>query len=424
MEISQPRGVRDFGPSEAIARKEILGVVEEVFKRFGFYPIETPSIESLDVLSAKAYGEESTKEVYKIEEDDSALRFDLTVPMARYVAMNRSIPLPFKRYQIGLAWRREEPQRMRYREFLQADVDIVGSSEVASDAEVVATTALAIEELGINNYKILLNDRVLLDGILDSFNVDRAKRTDVIRSIDKLAKIGVEGVVTQLVALGLERKSAEKIIEFINEEGTSEDKLERVSSSVKDKGEIDKMNSLLELLKAYGIEKKVSVDLALARGLDYYTGFVWEFVLTEDKKRLPTIAAGGRYDNLIGLYASKGIPAVGCSIGIDRVYEALKNKPLVNTYAKLFVAHIGDNNYRYALDVANRARGAGVYTDLNITKRSISKQLEYANALRFRYAMILGDQERSANKVRLRDLLNGKEEILALEEALDTIKNE
>ncbi|MDE1825174.1 MAG: histidine--tRNA ligase [Candidatus Micrarchaeota archaeon] len=422
MAISQPRGVRDFGPGEAIAREKITAVIEETYKRFGFSPLETPGVELLDVLSAKAYGEETSKQIYKIDDDDSGLRFDLTIPMARYVAMNGNMPLPFRRYQIGQVWRRDEPQKMRYREFTQADVDVIGSGSVESDAEVIAAPAQAIEELGIKDFAIELNSRVFLDKILASFKVPQERSAAVIRAIDKLQKIGRDAVTEQIAKLGVPQRDSEKLLEFLLEGGDNSQRLESVAANIEGtKEEVEKARRLLELLSNYGVEENVSLQLSLARGLDYYTGFVWEYIAMQGTTRLPSVGSGGRYDNLIGIYARKGMPAVGSSIGIDRIYDLISGNPVINTYSKLFIACIGQENYAYALGMASRARGAGIYTDINIMERSLSKQLEYANALKVRYAMIIGPQEVRDKSVKLRDLVSGEEVALTADEAIEKI---
>ncbi|MDE1827536.1 MAG: histidine--tRNA ligase [Candidatus Micrarchaeota archaeon] len=423
MPISQPRGVRDFGPGESIARKRIISVVEETFKRFGFSPIETPALENMEVLNTKAYGEESVKQIYKIADDESALRFDLTIPMARYIAMNSNMPLPFKRYQIGQTWRRDEPQKMRYREFTQADVDIVGSDSVEADAEVIAAIAVSLEELKLTDYKILINSRIILDAVLDSFGVQKEKQQPIIRVLDKLEKIGRQETTNQIAKLGVEQRTSEKIVEFITESASGDEMVGKVASTVPSaKAEFDRLKALMALLSSYNLQGSVTFSPSLARGFDYYTGFVWEFVVYYQGKLLPTLAAGGRYNNLLEIYAKKSMPAVGCSIGIDRVFDVLESQPLINTYAKLFVATIGDENYGYGLMVANSARAKGIYTDINMTKRNVSKQLEYANALKFRYAIIVGNQEKAAKNVKLRDLLSGEEEALSLDEAIEKMK--
>jgi histidyl-tRNA synthetase len=422
LQISTPRGVRDFSPSEAISLRYIAGVVEEVFKRFGFYPIETPAIENLSVLNAKAYGDESTKEIYKIDGEDAGLRYDFTVPLARYVASNKDIPLPFKRYQTGAIWRRDEPQRMRYREFLQADLDIVGSSEPESDAEVIAAPAIAIEELGISDYTLLLNSRSILRGILEFFKVPADKQVPVVRAIDKLQKLGREATSQQLAALGLVAESCDGLLGFLETKGDNEEKLEKLCASVASaKPEAERMKDLLKMLGAYGLRGKVVVDFSLARGIDYYTGFVWEFVVEENGKRLPSFCSGGRYDGLIGLYSDRSVPATGSSIGISRVFDIIGGSSPTRTLAKVFIAYVGENR-DYAMSVARSLRGEGVYTDINCVRRSLSKQLEHASSLKVRYVAILGDAERSANKLKLRDMLSGEEEMLGVDEAAEKLK--
>ncbi len=422
-EPSLPRGTRDYSTGEAIARREIVGVIEEMFKRFGFSPIETPTIENLGTLYAKTYGEESGKEIYKIEGEDAALRYDFTVPLARFVAMNKDMPLPFKRYQIGSIFRKEEPQHMRYREFLQADIDIVGSEEVISDAEVVALAGQILDELEVRDYKILINDRIILEGILDSFGLEKGKELDAIRVIDKLYKIGREEVVNQLSKFGLAQEKAYALIEFLSEEMSNEEKINKVKANLGLEGEVKKLEELLSLIAKYGIKGEIVLDLTLARGLDYYTSFVWEFVkYDEEGKRLPTIVAGGRYDNLIGIFTKEKIPATGISIGIDRVFDVMNAKAERKTFARVFVANIGDT-IPYALSVANYLRKSGIYTDINLTKRGISKQLEYANSLKFRYVIIVGESEQSSNKVKLRDMVTGNEELLGLDEAIKLIES-
>jgi len=424
VEPSLPRGMRDFNTAEAIARREVLAVVEETFKRFGFSPIETPALENLNVLYAKTYGEESGKEIFKIEGEDAALRYDFTVPLARFIAMNKDTPLPFKRYQIGPIWRKDEPQRMRYREFLQADIDIIGSSELISDAEVVAVAAQVLDELGVSGYKILINDRIILNGILSFFGVPKERNVEAIRLIDKLPKVGNEEVIEGLVGLGVKQENARSLIEFIIKEEDNDEKLNRVEANIGIKEEINKLRELIRLIGLYKVKGDIVVDLSLARGLDYYTSFVWEFIVyDENGKRLPTIVAGGRYDNLIGTFLNQQIPATGISIGIDRIMNVIGSSTDRKSYARVYVASLG-NVLDYLLYVANALRAAGVNTDINVTKRNIAKQLEYANAMRFRYVAIVGEREQSSNKLKLRDMISGNEELLDIDEAIKVIKGE
>jgi len=424
VEPSLPRGMRDFNTAEAIARREVLAVVEEMFRRFGFSPIETPALENLNVLYAKTYGEESGKEIFKIEGEDAALRYDFTVPLARFIAMNKDTPLPFKRYQIGPIWRKDEPQRMRYREFLQADIDIIGSSELISDAEVVAVAAQVLDELGVSGYKILINDRIILNGVLSFFGVPNEKNVEAIRLIDKLPKVGNEEVIKGLVGLGVKQENARSLIEFIIKEEDNDEKLNRVEANIGIKEEINKLRELIRLIELYKVKGDIVIDLSLARGFDYYTSFVWEFIVyDENGKRLPTIVAGGRYDNLIGIFLNQQIPATGISIGIDRIMNVIGSSEETKSYARVYVASIG-NVLDYSLYVANTLRAAGINTDINVTKRNIAKQLEYANAMRFRYVVIIGEREQSSNKLKLRDMISGNEELLDIEEAIKVIKGE
>jgi len=424
VEPSLPRGMRDFNTAEAIARREVLAVVEEMFRRFGFSPIETPALENLNVLYAKTYGEESGKEIFKIEGEDAALRYDFTVPLARFIAMNKDTPLPFKRYQIGPIWRKDEPQRMRYREFLQADIDIVGSSELISDAEVIAVAAQVLDELGVSGYKILINDRIILNGVLSFFGVPNEKNVEAIRLIDKLPKVGNEEVIKGLVELGVKQENARSLIEFIIKEEDNDEKLNRVEANIGIKEEISKLRELIRLIELYKVKGDIVIDLSLARGFDYYTSFVWEFIVyDENGKRLPTIVAGGRYDNLIGIFLNQQIPATGISIGIDRIMNVIGSSEETKSYARVYIASMG-NVLDYSLYVANALRAAGINTDINVTKRNIAKQLEYANAMRFRYVAIIGEREQSSNKLKLRDMISGNEELLDIDEAIKVIKGE
>ena len=338
-----PRGVRDFSPAEAISRKYIIGVVEEIFKRFGFDPLETPAMEKKAILTAKAYGEESTKELFEIEGEDDGLRYDFTVPLARYVASNRDIALPFKRFQIGSIWRKEEPQKMRYREFTQADIDIVGSTEIDSDAEVVAAAAMALEALGIRNYILLINDRRLLAEILTFFKIPQDKQKPVMRILDKMQKISRQEILEMFAKTGINSKAAEELLNFLEQKGDNDAKIQRVSSNVDGAREYaNKIKEMISLLGGYGLSGQVEIDFALVRGLDYYTGPIFEFVIEENGKRLPTICGGGRYDKLIGIYAKKEIPAVGIGMGISRLYDLAGSKNAAKTYAKVFIAFIGE----------------------------------------------------------------------------------
>ncbi len=424
MPMELVRGVRDFGPREAVKMRYITSKIEEMFRRFGFYPIETPSIESMDVLNAKVYGEEAGKEMYSVEGGKAGLIYDLTVPLARYVSMNRDLVMPFKRYQIAKVWRRDEPQKMRSREFMQADIDIVGSKEPVSDAEVVAATALALESMGLMNYKILINSRIVLNAALRLFHVTDELNPKAIIVIDKLGKISTSEALSQLVSVGVPGKDAEALLNFVGEKMENKEKFQKILTNAPEtKEEVERLTAILDTLDAYGIQGEVMFDLSLARGLNYYTGAVWEFVAFDnDGKRLPSIASGGRYDDLIGLYSKPGYPAVGISIGISRLFEVLDLRGLGPGYTAAYVANINKDALQYAISVANTLRASGINTDLNATSRSISKQLEYANAMGIKYVVIVGKSELDAKKVKLRDMGSGSEELLDIVDAINKIK--
>lgn len=423
MAMELVRGTRDFSPSEAISLKETISVIEEIFKRFGFYPLMTPSMEAMDTLNSKAYGQQSRNEIYALDDGKTGMRYDLSVPLARYVSMNKDITMPFKRYQIEKVWRRDEPQKMRAREFIQADIDIVGSTDPISDAETMAAAALAIEALGIDDYVILLNSRIFINAILDKYKVPRDKQMAAIVAIDKLAKTTRKEVIDQLSAIGIDQRISESMLNFMKDEMDNEQKLQRLATETDGvKAEVGRMLELLKTVGSYGLRGEITIDFSLARGLNYYTGAIWEFVAFRDGRQMPTIVAGGRYDGLIGLYTKAAIPAVGTSIGVNRIFELLQNGKSAQTYAKIFVAYIGKDNAGYAIGIANMLRGRGLYADLNAKERNISKQLEYANSLRIRYAVIVGNAEREQNKVKLRDMINGSEQMLNIDELIQTIK--
>jgi histidyl-tRNA synthetase len=375
------------------------------------------------VLNAKVYGEESGKELFEIEGEESGLRYDFTVPLARYVASNRDLPLPFKRYQIGNMWRKEEPQKMRYREGIQADIDIVGTKEIDADAEVIAAASMALEQLGIRNYVVVINSRQMLQKIMEYFKVPAEKSTQALRILDKLQKLSGEEILKQFAAAGIDRRVGEELLSFVKQEKSNDEKLQMMSANIPEsKAEVDRMTELLSLLGEYKLNGRITVDLALARGLNYYTGFVWEFIIEEDGKRMPSIGAGGRYDNLIETLSKRSVPAVGSSLGISRIFDLIAPEDGKKTYAKVFIAFIGQQNRGYAISVANMLRGNGVYVDLNTTSRNLSKQMEYAGSLRIRNVLILGDKEREQGKVKFRNMETGVEELISIEEAIRKLK--
>ena len=422
MTISLPRGTSDFKPEEAITLKAIKKKIEHVYRLYGFYPLETPALELLETLTSKAYGEENEKEIYVIDGKIEGLRYDLTVPLARYISMNKDIVLPFKRYQIGAVWRMDEPQKMRDREFFQADMDIVGNTNITAEAELLSATMSALSSIGITSASILINSRVLLGSIMDHFGINGELHIPIMRIIDKLQKIGKEETKKQIIQKGINDNTATELLDLILSDTGNAEKLSKLENMLgESKAEIEKLMTLLSLLKKYGIDKEIIIDLSLARGMEYYTGLIWEVVLIENGKRLPSIASGGRYDKLIGKYLKRDIPAVGSSIGINRVFQIL-DKNNTRTYAKAYVAYINKENQEYAISIGIALRKNNISTDINLLERGITKQLDYANALKIPYVIIVGSIERTSNKLKLRNMSTGEEQMLDLESSIKFLK--
>lgn len=420
-DIPYPRGVRDLMPNEALFRAELVKKAESVFQRFGFLTIDTPAFESLKVLMAKnAIGEDNTL-IYEIKDEDLGLRYDHTVSFARYVGMHQELPLPFKRYCIGKVWRKDEPQKNRYREFMQADIDIAGGTPSFCDAEVVAAIATALDEMGIN-YTIKVNNRRIVDDLLLGSGLTPEVSKNAMRAIDKTDKIGAEKVNELLLALGIGKDLLEHINSFIRMEGGTEEKLSYAESVVKDKAAVAELRTVMELLAKYNVRGSFKVDFSLVRGLDYYTGLVFE-VVDASGAIGASIGAGGRYNKLISLYGPREIEAVGASLGIDRILDLMDYSSSVQyTFANTFVAYINESNYPYALEIANGLRKNGVNAEINLTKRNISNQLSYANSLKFKFALIVGGSEEKEHKVKLRNLVSGEEVTLGFDEALAIVK--
>ncbi len=423
MTLELPRGTKDYGPKESMRLKAIISKVEDTFRKFGFYPITTPAIEKIEVLSSKIYGSDANNEIFLLDGKEAGLRYDLTVPTARYFAMNKGTALPFKRYMIAEAWRRDEPQFMRGREFIQADLDVIGSSEITAEAEVIAATALALEGIGITDYTILLNNRILLSAIMDKFAIPKDKQLQAMRILDKLAKLSAEEILKQMDAIGVSKDTAEQLLNFIKVEEGTQQKLTRIEANTDStKATVEKMRNLISLLGLYHINGELSIDLSVIRGLDYYTDTVWEITATTSGKKTLAIASGGRYDSLIEKYSKVHTPAVGSSIGISRVVELLEAKSGAKTYADVYISYMDNESIKYAIEVANIFRNSGINVDLNMTQRNISKQLEYVNTLSIKYVCIIGPSEVQTGLITLKNMYKNEETQIGPEEAVSKIK--
>ncbi len=407
-------------PSEALFRNELLKRVESTFQLFGFSAIDTPTFEPLAILKAKNAIGEDTKLIYELKEENLGLRYDLTVSLARYMAMHQELPMPFKRYQIGKVWRREEPQKLRYREFTQADADIVGGVKALADAEAIATGAYALESIGVD-YVIEINDRQLMEKVFEKLGMNGKFFVGAARAIDKLEKIGEDKVSEMLRELGISADAVDGMIELEKLGGSNAEKISYVEKLLGEASATKDLKDTLAALAQYSMHGDAAIDFSLMRGLDYYTGIVFEFKAKNDLKG-PSVGGGGRYDNLIGIFAGKPMPAVGVSLGVDRILELLEySKSTECSYAKAFVAYVKEKNYSYALKVANMLRSNKIATEINISSRNLANQLAHANSLKIKYVIIIGDVEEKAGELKLRNLTSGEEQILSIEDAVVVI---
>jgi histidyl-tRNA synthetase len=419
-DLPLPRGVRDLMPNEALFRNEILKKIERVFQSYGFLTIDTPSIEDLTVLKAKGGIGEDSKHIYEMKDEKIGLRFDNTISLARYISMHQHLPMPFKRYYIGKVWRREEPQKLRYREFTQADADIIGGESAHADAEILALGAAVFEALGFD-CRTEINDRRITDSVLVKLGVPKEKVVDAMRIFDKLEKVGQQKMVQMLSELGFDKKLIENLSEFMNLSGTNEQKLAKVEKMAGDKGITMEIRKTLELLKAYKTNGEVVFTPSIMRGLDYYTGLVFEYKDSSGAV-IQALGAGGRYDNLIGKLGGKPMAAVGFAVGVDRLLETLKfSESEEYTYAKVFVSYVKENNQKYALGVAGALRKAGIPTDVNLSSRNLSNQVSYASSIKTKYLVIVGDSEEKGKKVKLKNLATGEEKTVAIGDAIENI---
>lgn len=400
-----PKGMRDILPDDMMVREKVRERIIRFYRTYGYRPLDTPAMEYLETLKAKA-GEEVSKQIFVLEGERLGLRFDLTVPLARVSATNE-FPRPFKRYHIANVWRREEPQKGRFREFLQADVDIIGSESMRCEAEVLTLAMDLCESFGFKKPRILLNNRKILDALAKKIGFDEQK-DEVFRILDKMDKIGKKDTEKMLrEVLG---KKADELLKYIKTSGTNKQKLDAVRK-VEDQG----VKELEEILALCNFD--IEIDLALVRGLGYYTGPIFEIKLSDD---IGSVMAGGRYDNLLSVYGQPG-PATGISIGIERLITLIKERENgvgKKTYTRVFVACAKPEFYKDTLAVAAELRRNGIAAETDIKERNLRKQFDYANSLGIQYTAIIGAREKESGTVTLRDMVSGNEEILEISDAI------
>lgn len=448
---SLPKGTRDFGPLQMSRRKFILNTIEKVFKKYGFQPLETPAMENLSVLTGK-YGEEGDKLLFRIlnsgdflkktspaEYDKGAnamlplitekgLRYDLTVPFARYVVMNRNeVTFPFRRYQIQPVWRADRPQKGRYREFYQCDADVVGTDSLICEADIIMMIDEVFKNLGITEYTVKMNHRALLSALAEKINAPE-KAADLFVAMDKLDKIGKEGVINELLQKGFSDEAIAILEPVFDFKGNNDELLNFMESHFKgiDKGEsgIADIRSILNYLNNYGSEAAhLALDITLARGLSYYTGAIFETVINNVK--IGSVSGGGRYDDLTGVFGMPGVSGVGFSFGVDRLYDVMEELNLfpreTTRSVKALIVHFSENNKIYSLGVLKKLRDAQISAEVYPDNAKLKKQLMYANKKDIPYVIIIGDNEQESGRLTLKNMASGDEDNITIDKIVEKL---
>ena len=450
MKPSIPKGTRDFGPQEMARRNYIFNTIRQVYELYGFQQIETPAMETLQTLMGK-YGEEGDKLLFKVlnsgdclakvtDEElkernplhlaakmcEKGLRYDLTVPFARYVVMHREeLQLPFKRYQMQPVWRADRPQKGRYREFWQFDGDIVGSDSLFNEVELMQIVDSVFNRFGVR-VQIKINNRKILSGIAEVIGA-ADKIVDITVAIDKLDKIGIDNVNAELREDGLTDEQIQKLQPIILLDGTNEEKLNTIAEVLKESETglrgVEETRFILDTLKASALKNELQLDLTLARGLNYYTGAIFEVKALDVE--IGSITGGGRYDNLTGIFGMPGISGVGISFGVDRIYDVLNAldaypKDATNGTRLLFI-NFGNSETAYCMPVAAKARQAGIRTEVFPDAAKMKKQMSYANAKQIPFVALAGENEISEGKFTLKNMQTGEQQLLSPDELINVV---
>ncbi|HKQ99944.1 MAG TPA: histidine--tRNA ligase [Pyrinomonadaceae bacterium] len=460
---TQPaRGMRDFLPADVRRREYVIGVIREVYERYGFEPLETPAVENIETLLGK-YGEEGNQLIFKIlkrgehektGEADLALRYDLTVPLARVVAEYRAtLPKFFKRYQIQPVWRADRPARGRFREFYQCDVDALGSRSVIVEAELCAAASDALSKLGFTNFTIRLNHRQVLTGVLDAAGVPTEKHADALVALDKLDKIGREGVEKELAGRGVAPEAGENLLDFfaglhelaqaaeIAADGRAESGaqalnvatlgrlVEFVGDHEKGARGIDELRSIIDFAAMSDAGRRIRIDPSLARGLSYYTGAIMEINVPD---LAGSLGGGGRYDNLVGMFSGQDVPACGFSLGLERIIVVMTEREMFpaalrSSPADVMVTIWSEERLEDSLKLAGELRTEGVRVDLYPEAEKLGKQFKYASSRGIPFVAVVGDEERARDEVALKNMKTGEQRTVPREQAaaalLDSIRS-
>lgn len=430
----QPRifkGARDFLPEQMIHRERIVDTMRKVFRKYGYAPVETPAIEYLDILTGK-YGEEADRLIYKLNyktgtKDEAALHYDLTVPFSRMVAMNKDLATPFKRYQIQPVWRADRPQphQGRFREFYQCDVDCVGSESMLIEAELIAITYEVLSLLQIPDFLIKINNRKILNGITQFVGLDTSFVSEICTSIDKLDKVEWQEVEKELSSKQIAQSSIDKLHQLLSKQLTLQqlkEELKDIEIAVEGIREIEAIFNFLDIL---GIPKQYyTFDIALARGLDYYSGPIFETKLPKHP-HIGSLNGGGRYNGLIASFGGKDLPSVGTSLGLDRIFTALQQLnllPDVKTTTQVLVGNFGNETMEASLQLVKKLRENNINTEFFPDDAKMKKQFAYCDKKQIPFVAILGETEIQQNKISLKNMTTGEQKLLSFDELIQTVR--
>lgn len=449
-----PKGTRDFSPNEVAKRQYIMATIRKHFELFGYHPIETPSFENLDTLLGK-YGEEGDRLIFKIlnsgekvkkadlkalEEQnyarfsnslsEKALRYDLTVPFARYVVQHQNeIDFPFKRYQMQPVWRADNPQKGRFREFYQCDADVVGSASLWQEVELIQLYDAVFTDLKVHEVTIKINNRKILSGIAEVIGASD-KLIDFTVALDKLDKIGEEGVKDEMRLKGITDEAIRKVQPLFHFSGTLNEKLDQLADMLQGSAEgikgVEELRFIGETIEMTGLQSaKLNLDVTLARGLNYYTGAIFEIAAPESVK-MGSVGGGGRYDDLTGIFGLKNVSGVGISFGLDRIYLVMEELHVfpetVNASSKVIFLNFGDDEVRYILPVMRQLRNEGIKTELYPDKAKVGKQFQFADKKGIPFAVLVGTSEMEQQKVTLKNLASGTQETVSTSELIRLLK--
>lgn len=412
-------GFMELLPNEQILFEQMKQTIEKTYQRFGFLPLDTPILELSEVLLAKAGGE-TEKQIYRFTKGDTdiSMRFDLTVPLAKYVAKNYgNLSFPFRRYQIGKVYRGEKTQKGRFREFYQCDIDIIGDGElgIVNDAEIPSVIYNLISDLGFNDFTICINNRKVLNGLFREVNQEQ-NAVDIMRTIDKLAKIGKEKVIEELKEIGVDDRAIERILTFIEIDGTTDEKISKLENlgilnEMFTQG-LEELKQVVKYIRIFGVpDTHFKIDLTIARGLDYYTGTVYETFLN-DYKELGSVCSGGRYENLAEYYTDKKLPGVGISIGLTRLFYKLNELQLIKSdkysMSDILIIPMTEDMTK-SIELASDLRKEGINTEVYLNDKKLKAKFKYADKLKIPYVAVIGEDEISSNTVKVKNMETGEE---------------